>query len=206
MHSIVIRVHEDVLVSLYLILSRCSVWMEKPQGWASLTRLHNPVTAASLHEDPFPSLRGAGDNSAGRHRAIAAAGASSLQAPFVSVVSKGLVNASASGEAGGIETSLTPEDLVVTRLREQHGWADDVLLRDVLRAVDGDEGMACQQLDAMAGPESPGAGEKDGDGIRPAGAVECEENDVYLKFRREALRLSRYVRAGVEWSHWSVCR
>ncbi|XP_073385932.1 polyadenylate-binding protein-interacting protein 7 isoform X2 [Physcomitrium patens] len=66
-----------------------------------------------------------------------------------------------------------------------------------MQAVDGDEAMASGQLDAMAGLKSAPVereGGKDGstgDGLRPAEAMECEENDVYLKFRREALRLSR---------------
>jgi hypothetical protein len=153
--------------------------MEKPQGWSSLTRLHNRNnTSSAAAVEAFPSL---GENSGVAVRRGAVAGAV-VQAPFVSVVSKGLVNEE------GVTTS-TPEDAVVARLREQHGWADNVLLRDILHAVDGDEAMASQQLDAMATPGIPPA--SDSDRIRPAGAAECEENDVYLKFRREALRLSR---------------
>jgi len=151
--------------------------MEKPQGWASLTRLRDNNSTA-VASDPFPTL---GENSGGAVRRA------THQAPFVSVVSRGLLKAS--GERS------SPEDVLVARLREHHGWADDVLLRDVLRAVDGDEDMAGQELDAMAAAPLAGAsGKEEGDGIRAAGAVECEENDVYLKFRREALRLSRYVR------------
>jgi hypothetical protein len=161
--------------------------MEKPQGWASLTRLHRGDAAP---DEPFPSLAPAPKPAGGRR-----AGAV-LQAPFVSAVSKGL--ASGASGSGVVEAGLSPEDVGVARLREQHGWADDVLVREVLRAVDGDEAMASAQLEAMAGPESPraGGGEEDGvagDELRSAGAAECEENDVYLKFRREALRLSRYV-------------
>lgn len=157
--------------------------MEKPQGWSSLTRLHNRNNSSSAAAvEAFPSL---GENSGVAVRRGAVAGASSLvQAPFVSVVSKGLVT------EAGVATS-TPEDAVVARLREQHDWADNVLLRDILHAVDGDEAMASQQLDAMATPGIAPA--SDSDRIRPTGATECEENDMYLKFRREALRLSRYV-------------
>lgn len=152
--------------------------MEKPQGWSSLTRLHNRNNSSSgAAVEAFPSL---GENSGVAVRRGAVAG----PAPFVSVVSKGL------GNEAGVATS-TAEDAVVARLRERHGWADNVLLRDILHAVDGDEAMASLQLDAMASPGIPPA--SDNDRIRPAGASECEENDVYLKFRREALRLSRYV-------------
>ncbi|KAG0609032.1 hypothetical protein M758_8G151800 [Ceratodon purpureus] len=166
--------------------------MEKPHGWASLTRMHRNGDATGggvVAEEAFPSLASGGPKAGGvanRRRAGV-----SLQAPFVSVASKGLVVACGSR---GSEGGLSAEDVVVARLLEQHAWADDVLVRDVVRAVDGDEGMASAQLADMAGLESPGAGERDGvmgDAGRAAGAVECEENDVYLKFRREALRLSR---------------
>lgn len=174
--------------------------MEKPQGWASLTRLHNSNASASpLPQDPFPSLRGEAENSGVAAAGSGARRAPSLQAPFVSVVSKGLATVATSSGA-----RLSPEDAAVARLRELHGWADDVLLRDVLRAVDGDEGMASQQLDAMAGPEEPPKDSGIGDEIRSGGAVECAENDVYLKFRREALRLSRYVWGLVECQYLST--
>lgn len=167
--------------------------MEKPEGWASLTRLHRGDAAgASAADEPFPSLAPA--PAAPKPRRAGAV----LQAPFVSVVSKGLASGASGSTTGVVEAGLSPEDVGVARLREHHGWADDVLVRDVLQAVDGDEAMASAQLEAMAGPESPraGGGEEDGvagDELRSAGAAECEENDVYLKFRREALRLSRYV-------------
>ena len=160
--------------------------MEKPHGWASLTRLRNDATCGSVPPDPFPTL---GAAPAGPRR-----GAAVLQAPFVSVASKGLPTATARAN----DAALSPEDAAVARLLAHYGWADEVLVRDVLRAVDGDEGMADAQLHAMAGAESPKAhAENDGvggDDSRSTGAVECEDNDVYLKFRREALRLSRYVK------------
>ncbi|XP_024403232.1 uncharacterized protein [Physcomitrium patens] len=190
---VIILVHADV-VSESVVIYRCSrTWMEKPQGWSSLTR-QMLNSSSSRDEDPFPSLQGAGAGDS-KPTTVGVGGSRRpvLQAPFVSVVGKGRLPTRGRGN----ETNLNREDAAVARLRERYGWADDRLLRDVLQAVGGDEDVACGQLDAMAEPSSPppeGPGGKfdvAGDGLRSAGAVECEKNDVYLKNRREALRMSR---------------
>lgn len=181
----------------------------RPQGWASLTRLHRDPAAADV--DPFPALHH------GEGNATLFQPSHSRQpqhynkptVPFASVVTKNKHQPSKLPENTTLQNGISGPGDVVARLKKEHGWADLMFIQDVLESVNGDEDLASMHLYTMGHPESPkkaaseeqilGANDDANLDLPEAGLdvsvapTECEENDVYLKFRREALRKSRFV-------------
>ncbi len=216
----------------------------RPQGWSSLTRQYRDF-----------SLGGGGGASVAHH-----GGFSPLPSlPYQEVQSRTVPlqqRQAASGQKQAAlnpvdhlsnlikrETQQTQQQIILSRLRERHSWADEVLVQEVLQGVGGIEAVASAQLQSMAPHESFGnqlrgrdqeeqagrrsststgaerdAGtlpqseratgseevDKDGDNglesshrslqaddvpIEP----EWEDDDVYSRARREALRMNRYI-------------
>ena len=182
----------------------------RPQGWASLTRLHRDPSAADV--DPFPALH----HGAGNATLFQPSNSRQLQhhnkptIPFASVVTKNKPQPLRLPKNTSLENGISGPGDVVARLKKEHGWADLTFIQDVLESVNGDEDLASMHLYTMGHPESPkraaseeqilGANDDDANMDLPEAGLdvsvaptECEENDVYLKFRREALRKSRFV-------------
>lgn len=179
----------------------------RPQGWSSLTRVHRDALPSP---DPFPSLLN--KNSAQESRRYTPQQA--VGAPFVSVIRNG----SHQGTPASRGREQTTDEIVL-RLREQHNWVDELFVRDVLGAVNGSEDAASAQLYAMAPDDylltttpTPVAGTEvpcDSASIDDAASsrassltiiqepdvtgavVPVEADDIYIKFRKEALRMSR---------------
>lgn len=214
----------------------------RPQGWSSLTRQYRDF-----------SLGGGGSTSVAHH-----GGFSPLASlPYQEVQSRTVPlqqRQAASGQKPAAlnpvdhlsnlikrETQQTQQQIILSRLRERHSWADEVLLQEVLQGVGGIEAVASAQLQSMAPHESfgnqlrrrdqeeqagrrsststgverdagtlPQSGrttgseevDKDGyDGLESSHQSlqaddvpiepEWEDDDVYSRARREALRMNR---------------
>jgi len=216
----------------------------RPQGWSSLTRQYRDF-----------SLGGGGGASVAHH-----GGFSPLASlPYQEVQSRTVPlqqRQAASGQKPAAlnpvdhlsnlikrETQQTQQQIILSRLRERHSWADEVLVQEVLQGVGGIEAVASAQLQSMAPHESFGnqlrrrdqveqAGRRSSTGTgveRDAGTLpqseratgseevdkdgddglesshrslqaddvpiepEWEDDDVYSRARREALRMNRYI-------------
>lgn len=182
---------------------------DRPQGWASFTRVHRDSLAADV--DPFPALHHGTGNATSfqSNNSQQPQHHNKTAVPFASVVTKNKHRPSRLPENTSLQEGISGPGDVVARLKKEHGWADLMFIQDVLESVSGDEDLTSMHLYTMGHPESPkkvaseeqilGADDDTDLDVPKAGLdvsvapAECDENDVYLKFRREALRKSRFV-------------
>jgi hypothetical protein len=216
----------------------------RPQGWSSLTRQYRDF-----------SLGGGGGTSVAHHGGFSPLASLPYQEVHSRTVPLQQRQAAWGQKPAALnpvdqlshlikrETQQTQQQIILSRLRERHSWADEVLVQEVLQGVGGIEAVASAQLQSMAPHESFGnqlrrrdqadqAGRRSSTSTgveRDAGALpqseratgsevvdkdgddglesshrslqaddvpiepEWEDDDVYSRARREALRMNRYI-------------
>lgn len=170
----------------------------KPGGWSRFTRLHRSADAGGAEEaDSFPALVPFQD---GRSGWVAHSGGAPESGSFAAATKKGLASSEmgedegaslesqvygrlramgmVSSKAGGLEGATS----AVEDLSWAYPWAEARVVADVVTAVEGDREMAAACLDSMAPPSAPVEAESEWDGV---------DDDVYMKYRREAVQASR---------------
>eukprot|EP00850_Spirogloea_muscicola_P003436 SM000014S00224 [mRNA] locus=s14:85369:88454:+ [translate_table: standard] len=173
----------------------------RPRGWHAFTTQQGwEAVAAPLAESPtiaFPAL--------GTEAAPAASRSRSPSLPYRNLIparppqearpqpitAPAAAAAGSASVAGNAVVGSEHQARVLGDLGTHFAWAPPDLLAEVLAVVDGDEEAAAVWLHSMSGDTSAAAPEGRPCEVHRGPSSSEEDEDVYLKYRGQALRVSR---------------